>query len=722
LANRILTSSFAIDQQYLKNEQTIWSCNIDKIRVNNDTTAIDLTLNFRLIKGKSSSSGIAIAFDFSKWKTDNYVLVPGAVYNGNRFRSIKVPYPPYLYDKKDKPLDMPVTVNNIPRFNIDYSPAKIELLTGSCSTPMLCFFDKSSKRAFIMLAEQNTRLGNSGLILEEKAVDKKATFVLSAPGIREKRYTMADFEKSNDIAIEWKAGDSLKLKLRIYNFSAVNLQQFFEKVYSVRKALSGTTNYINKIPFSSLSDIILKFHDENKFSDQNEFVLMKKPGWVTVLTYPFIIKPTPQRLLRIQKAYDQLLGLQGQTGLLYGKYVNGKLLGDNYLESELKPNIAMPYKNGESLYFGLQALNSLKQEGYGDIIKPEWENMFKRIADGLMNTFKKYGQFGQFIDVQTGEMDINGSSSVSCISGLALASQYYHNAEYLKTAEKAGEYYYVRDLSKGYLGGDANEILQAPGSSAPYEIGVAYITLFEITGNRIWLKRAQDAAALLSTWVISYDYKFPNGSIMDKIDAKSTGAIFASPQNNHAAPGLYVNSANFLLKLYRATQDKRYAELLKDIVHNVVQYTNTPENVIQPHKGKPGHVSERVQLSDWEGKENIGGSIDDGDSNMHWEVVTLLSVMQNPGIYLRNDTEQIVVFDHVNAHVVRSIKSGVILKVTNTTSHDASVSVLSENAEQAKKPLGDYYFYNLPKIEIKAGETALYLVDINGKIKKWSSS
>jgi hypothetical protein len=98
-------------------------------------------------------------------------------------------------------------------------------------------------------------------------------------------------------------------------------------------------------------------------------------------------------------------------------------------------------------------------------------------------------------------------------------------------------------------------------------------------------------------------------------DARSTGAVWASIQNAHGAPGMYILSGNFLLRLYRATGDKRYMELLKDITHNVVQYTTTEKNPVVP-KAVPGSVSERVNLSDWEGANNIGGSIPDGDSNM----------------------------------------------------------------------------------------------------------
>ena len=43
--------------------------------------------------------------------------------------------------------------------------------------------------------------------------------------------------------------------------------------------------------------------------------------------------------------------------------------------------------------------------------------------------------------------------------------------------------------------------------------------------------------------------------------------------------------------------------------------------------------------------------------------------------------------------------------------YDAKVTVLSENADQAKKPLGRYSYLNWQKIEVKAGQTAEYIIN-----------
>ncbi len=709
-----------------------WSCDLQSSKVPGNREAMDLAVTFTLKSENLESSGIAVAFDFTNWSSKNYLLAPAAVYNANRYRILPVQYPPYIYKTEDKPLDMPVTITKVLHLNSDESPGKIEMLTGSCSTPLLSFYNPKEKRGWIMLTLQTTQFGNSGLIIQEDLSRRRATFVLSAPGVRENRYVMTGFTKSTDQPANFKANDMVVLKMRVYNFQANDLQAFYDKVFTIRKELSGPTVYRNVAPFSAINDIILDHHDKTKFYEDDKFgYICSEPkgdqpywhlqaGWggVPAFSYPQVINSSPERLRRITKSFDVLKIMQGKTGLTHGIFMKGEFFGDNFKEKEKNRNIAMVRRNGEMLFFGIQSLELLKMDGKVSSIKPEWIEMFRNQADGIVQIWKDYGQFGQFIDVETGKMDVNGSTAGAvCISGLVLASEYFNNPEYLKVAEEAGRYYYTRDLVKGYAGGGPAEILQGQDSEAAYDITEAYTTLYEKTGNRDWLKYARDAAALFATWTVSYDYKFPKGSVMHRIEARSTGAVWASIQNAHGAPGMYILSGNFLLRLYRATGDKRYMELLKDIAHNVVQYTTTEKNPVVP-KAVPGSVSERVNLSDWEGAENIGGSIPDGDSNMAWGIVTSLTITQNPGIYLRFDTGELFVFDNVEASVSKRDKNNITLRITNSTPYDGKISLFSEDSRMAGVVMDRYAFTKWPKVEVKSGETRYIIVRSDGRISQ----
>ena len=727
-----LKKATPIDNGKMNISHSNWSCDLRASSIRGTKEAMDLAFTFVLKKENLTSSGIAVAFDFTNWSSNNYILAPASVYNGNRFRILPVQYPPYIYDTKDKPMDMPITITNVLHLNSDKSPGKIEMLTGSCSTPILSFYNPKAKRGWIMLTSQTNPFGNSGLIIQEDLSSKRATFVLSAPGVRENRYVMTGFTKSTDQPADFKTNDKVELKMRVYNFPANDLQAFYDKVFTIRKDLSGPTVYRNVAPFSAINEIILDHHDKTKFYEDSKYAyICSEPkgdqpywhlqaGWggVPAFSFPQVIQSTPERLIRITKSFDVLKLMQGKTGLTHGIFMKGEFFGDNFNEKEQNRHIAMVRRNGEMLFFGIQSLELLKMQGKASSIKPEWEEMFRKQADGIVQIWKDYGQFGQFIDVETGKMDVNGSTAGAvCITGLLLACEYFNNPGYLKIAEEAGRYYYNRDLVKGYAGGAPAEILQGQDSEAAYDITEAYTTLFEKTGNPEWLKYARDAAALFSTWTVSYDYKFPEGSVMHRIDARSTGAVWASIQNAHGAPGMYILSGNFLLRLYRATSDKRYMELLKDIAHNVVQYTTTEKNPVVP-KAVPGSVSERVNLSDWEGAENIGGSIPDGDSNMAWGIVTSLTITQNPGIYLRFDTGDLFVLDNIEAKITKRDTKNITLRITNPTPYDAKISLFSEDSRMAGVVMDRYAFMKWPKMEVKSGETKEINIGSEGQISE----
>ena len=725
----VLATSTIIVNDQVKTNDALWSCSIAERAVAGQPDALDLELNFKLKEGRARSTGVAVAFDFTGWSVDNYVMVPGAAYNGNRFRVLPVKYPPYIYNPADKLLDMPVTVGNIIRLNQDKSPAKMEFLTGSCSTPMLSFYDPKAKRGFVMLTLQDTRYGNSGLIVEENAAQNRATFVLSAPGVREKMYKMLRFEPSGDNAAIWSAGDAVSLKLRVYNFKAENLPAFFDRIFSLRKDLTGIPEYRNIEPFSSINKVMLAHRDSTKWLETPEYGYISGRPWTNLIynhfqagysmiySYPYILNPTPERIRRVGRTLDLMQKMQGATGLSHAMFMDGEVVGSNWDEGRKNPHIVLIRRGGgEALYFGLQILEGMKLQGYGSNVKPEWETMFRKMADGLVNLWNNYGQFGQFVDVETGKMDINGSSAgVVCATGLTLASKYFSNPKYLEIAEKAAKYYYDRDLSKGYTGGSPVEEMQSPDDESAHNFCDMFTVLYEATGKKEYLAYANTAVANLATWAIPYDYKFPVGSRLHQFGTRTTGALFANVQNTHGTPCFYIHSGDFLLKLYRATSDKRYVELLKDVVHNVVQYVTTETNPFVP-ESKPGSMTERVQIGDWEGKENIGGELPAGDSNIAWETGTLLAINQNPGIYLRTDNGEMVVFDHVDAKIIKKDKTGITLKIHNPTHKDAVVSVFAENVNHAKIPMGSFAFLKWPKVEVKAGETKEYRIEIDRKI------
>ena len=220
--------------------------------------------------------------------------------------------------------------------------------------------------------------------------------------------------------------------------------------------------------------------------------------------------------------------------------------------------------------------------------------------------------------------------------------------------------------------------------------------LYELTRKLVWLKRAQDAANLCATWVISFDYVLPKETELAKVDGRLTGAVWASTQNKHSAPGFCTSSADALFRLFRATKDFRFAELVHDVWHGYVEG-------ITPN----GFICERLGYCDVE----LRGTRLHGDGGNGWtELNGCMMAMELPGLYIRPEKNLFYAFDHVDVKLIKGNEREMLFSITNTTPFDAEISVLSESEAEAAKPLSSVAFANWKKIKVKAGKTIEYRV------------
>jgi hypothetical protein len=179
------------------------------------------------------------------------------------------------------------------------------------------------------------------------------------------------------------------------------------------------------------------------------------------------------------------------------------------------------------------------------------------------------------------------------------------------------------------------------------------------------------------------------------------GAIWASIQNKHAAPGICTASGDYLFKLYRATGNRLYADLIRDIQHAHTEADDMPNHRTTNYGF--GTSMERIQPSDAEGKGSVGNFIHTRNS---WtETNGMLMDIEIPGIYFQTDNNELYVFDHVEAKMLKHEKGKTILSISNLTPYDARVSILSETSKEAASPLSYVAFTKWPKVEVKAGET-----------------
>ncbi len=587
--------------------------------------------------------GVGFEFVVTDWSTNNYVFAPAAIYGGNRFDIASVRYPPYITDwgMPENP-NRPVVTTNIHHLNKDGTDARIDFLAGETSAPMVGYWDSVKKEGHLYLADPMTPLGETGFSVRESPKEKTCTFVIAAPGVRMTKYTMCRSrqEDCGDRAPDIKKDTTVTFGVSVIDFPAKDIDAFLVRAFDVRKLRTGRTVHAKTEDPETVIGQILANEDANHWYEDKEKGLgyyCNQPkgngpfghlqlGWngVPVYLLPMLEHPTPERLRRCALCWDAITGMNGKSGLYYAINRRGELLGDAFGHMTQLRDHAMIRRTAITIYYGIQSLQ--KMEALGVAIKPEWKASVRKACDGVVAVWKRYGQLGQYVRVDSGEIHAPNSTNGALVPGaLALASKYFGNPAYLDVAKATGRYLYGHDLAKGYCGGGPAEILEAPDSESSCELGESFIALWELTGEREWVEKAKAAAAMYASWVEAFDYPFPETSRMNQLGIKATGSVWASVQNRHSAPGPYVMSADWLVKLSRATGDSRYAQVFYDNALNIAQYATTEKNRFMP-KGDPGTLTERVNTCDWEGRNHIG-AVMDRDSNQAWENVALFTLM-----------------------------------------------------------------------------------------------
>ncbi|MEN6370679.1 MAG: hypothetical protein ABFD64_01570 [Armatimonadota bacterium] len=706
---RYYSDSRLINEKFV-HETENWTAHIESTPADGRFDEVDLTITFKLIDGKAQNCAVGLKFDFPDWSLSNYVCMPAAVYAGNKFESRPIPYPPLLTDPADWGVDKPTVITDIPRLNIGDGESRIQLMVRDLTTPAFGVFLANTKQGLWITTEQGTRLGDSGFDFEESDDRTHSTITLLAPGMREGVcYSIAQLQMpSTDKGACFDAGDEVTLRCKVYTFACADIPALFDRFIELRKDFNKHPQLKHELPFSAAWDLLEEKYNRDNWEEKHGFYCVGvgegatnkwQLGWVGggMATAPLLSDGSD---LSKERALRNLGFIFTKTaapsGFLYGIGDGENFFGDGF--SVIHPhNMLLIRKDADMLYFALKQFILLDAMGRHDDISQDWLQTTRNLADAFVRLWERYGQFGQFIDIATGDILIGGSTSASTApAGLALAAKYFDEPKYLDIAIKSAEQFYNQDTRAGITTGGPGEILQCADSESAFGLLESFVVLYEITQDRIWIERAEDMANQCASWCVSYDYKFPPESLFGRLDMRATGSVWANVQNKHSAPGICTLSGDSLLRLYRATGNTFYLDLLMDIAHGLTQYLSRPD---RPVGNMPsGWMNERVNMSDWE--KNIGGIF---DGSCWPEVSLMLTYSEVPGIYIRRDTGQTWVFDNVEVRNVEKLGSGLKLTVHNPTNFDARVKLFAEVNAALSKPLSRYPLLHCSEVFVPAG-------------------
>jgi hypothetical protein len=185
---------------------------------------------------------------------------------------------------------------------------------------------------------------------------------------------------------------------------------------------------------------------------------------------------------------------------------------------------------------------------------------------------------------------------------------------------------------------------------------------------------------------------------LGKLGVQTKGIVFANTQNTHGAPGICCYSGIALWRLFRATGDVRYMQLLRDIAFVMPQYLSHPLRPIE--KMKMGWMSERVSTTDW--LEGIGELM----YGSTWaETSLMLAYTELPGAYIQPDKSLLLVLDNIEAKIIRDNATSIAVKFSNPTRAVAKLRIFVETSKQALRSLGENAMGNAPVVQLNPGES-----------------
>ncbi len=653
-----------------------------------------------------SDVGVAVAFDEYNWTSDNFVMIPSIVYNGNRQRIVNREYATGL-DKTDYyRKDLALTSNPIPQLSPEYgAKSRLEVNISNTSTPLIAYLDRKAQKGTFLFTDQGIdwkgTVKDHAFILEETPDRQVASFVISAPGVRERKPEFIGFSKSPDRGLSVVAGDEITIRVTRIDFESKDVVTLYQHFMRERKAHVEEAKPRNLMPMSEVLTRMTKNIDDRYYVGDGvayycpENADWMSYGWVGGLmnTFPMLALGDSDHLGKVKNTFDFALSRgKGKSGYYYDVLgADGKVI--NRDAAKWVPGIGLTRKNADVLYWMVKQFMLLEKQGKSTDVAEDWKTNVRLLADAFVKTWKEEGTWGNYFDIESGKVAAyNTTSGAMAVGGLALASLYFDNDEYLQVAREAAADYYRNFEVVGFTSGACGDILQNADSETAIALTTSLMTLYEVTGNDQYLQQARHLANYTASWTVSFPYRLPAHTPLAKLGANLTGAVWASTQNKHGAPGFCTQSGDVLFKLYRATGDSLYADFIRDVIHAHAEG-------VQPN----GKITERLTYCDADSR----GSRGDGGQTGWNETNGAMMAIEIPGVYIRKDLGKVYVFDHLELKDVKKTKSGMTLTLYNPTAFDAIVTLMAEEESQAMRPLGENAFLDWKqKVTIKAGKSA----------------
>ncbi len=285
---------------------------------------------------------------------------------------------------------------------------------------------------------------------------------------------------------------------------------------------------------------------------------------------------------RERAAKDRKLGLAIFTS--FHKLRMNPPVGEGFDIETGEPALAIPRDHcvflrsfGDDMKATLRAYRRERKSG---TVHAEWLAWTRQFGDWLLTQQSREGGFPRSWKPGTGEvLDSSPQSSYNPIPFLVLLSEETHDARYLQTAERAGDFIWSNTQSSGkFVGGtiDNPDVLDKEAGTLSNE---AYLALYEATRNAKWLTRAEAAANFAETWIYVWNVPMPvdaqDTTLHWKKGVATTGTELIA--SGHSLVDDYMSfEVDEYAELGRWTGDAHYSDVARLLLHNTKNMVAVP--------------------------------------------------------------------------------------------------------------------------------------------------
>ena len=207
------------------------------------------------------------------------------------------------------------------------------------------------------------------------------------------------------------------------------------------------------------------------------------------------------------------------------------------------------------------------------------------------------GGFPQILNCQGGIVTLEGCAGAMLLAGFLYAYKYFGDRAYLDRAVSAFDFYYGTYLQNSIAAGGALDTYCVDKESAGPVLRAALL-LHEITGDPVYLEKAQKVAYYLMTWCFYHDVAFPEASDCAKMGVRTTGGTSVSAAHHHIDcwGAYYVPD---MIRLYRLTGKESFLAHARILWRFTVQYQSDGELVLHGMKRMAGAQNEAIFQNLW---------------------------------------------------------------------------------------------------------------------------